>query len=141
MQCDELLAALNEYVDGGLDPGLCAAFEDHLKGCNPCQIVIDNVRHTIQLYKGDEPYELRAEFQEHMEGHGIDTRMVWTGNVTRQPAFAGVPHRVPEGGLPNADRVMETGLVLPCNHAMSDADVDYVCETIGAFLDGRNHAA
>ena len=23
-----------------------------------------------------------------MEGHGIDTRMVWTGNVTRQPAFA-----------------------------------------------------
>ena len=30
----------------------------------------------------------RADFQEHMEGHGIDTRMVWTGNVTRQPAFA-----------------------------------------------------
>ena len=30
----------------------------------------------------------RAEFQEHMEGNGVDTRMVWTGNVTRQPAFA-----------------------------------------------------
>ena len=31
-----------------------------------------------------------AEFQEHMEAHGVDTRMVWTGNVTRQPAFAKV---------------------------------------------------
>ena len=25
-----------------------------------------------------------------MEAHGVDTRMVWTGNVTRQPAFAKV---------------------------------------------------
>ena len=32
----------------------------------------------------------RAEFQQYMEAHGIDTRMVWTGNVTRQPAFAEV---------------------------------------------------
>ena len=29
----------------------------------------------------------RGDFQEHMEAHGIDTRMVWTGNATRQPAF------------------------------------------------------
>ena len=39
----------------------------------------------------------RAEFQQHMEAHGVDTRMVWTGNVTRQPAFAKVPHRAPDG--------------------------------------------
>ena len=26
-----------------------------------------------------------------MESHGIDTRMVWTGNVTRQPAFRDQP--------------------------------------------------
>ena len=82
----------------------------------------------------------RAEFQEHMEAHGIDTRMVWTGNVTRQPAFANVPHRVPDGGLPNADRVMEQGLILPSNHGLDDDDLEYLCITAGRFLDEHGHA-
>jgi CDP-4-dehydro-6-deoxyglucose reductase, E1 len=82
----------------------------------------------------------RAEFQEHMEGHGIDTRMVWTGNVTRQPAFAGVPHRVPDGGLPNADHVMAQGLVLPSNHGLDDDDLEYLCVTAGRFLKDHGFA-
>jgi len=69
-----------------------------------------------------------------MESHGVDTRMVWTGNAARQPAFKGVAHRVPPGGLPNADRVMEQGLILPANHNLTDADVDYIWETAEAFL-------
>jgi CDP-6-deoxy-D-xylo-4-hexulose-3-dehydrase len=81
----------------------------------------------------------RAEFQEHMEGHGVDTRMVWTGNVTRQPAFAKVPHRVPDGGLPNADRVMEQGLILPLNHGLDDDDIEYLCVTAGRFLQDHGH--
>jgi CDP-6-deoxy-D-xylo-4-hexulose-3-dehydrase len=76
----------------------------------------------------------RSEFQAHMERAGVDTRMVWTGNVTRQPAFAKVPHRVAPGGLTNADRVMQTGLILPCNHAIDDDGVAYICETVDAFL-------
>jgi CDP-4-dehydro-6-deoxyglucose reductase, E1 len=76
----------------------------------------------------------RSEFQRHMESHGIDTRMVWTGNVTRQPAFRRTPHLVPPGGLPNADRVMEQGLVLPSNHALDDADIDYIWASAMAFL-------
>jgi CDP-6-deoxy-D-xylo-4-hexulose-3-dehydrase len=77
----------------------------------------------------------RAEFQQYMEARGIDTRMVWTGNVTRQPAFAHVPHRTPAGGLPNADRVMEQGLILPLNHGLDDDDVEYLCVTAGRFLE------
>jgi CDP-6-deoxy-D-xylo-4-hexulose-3-dehydrase len=77
----------------------------------------------------------RAEFQHHMEDHGVDTRMVWTGNVTRQPAFAKVPHRTPAAGLPNADRVMEQGLILPLNHGLDDDDIEYLCVTAGRFLE------
>ena len=79
----------------------------------------------------------RSEFQVHMEGQGIDTRMVWTGNALRQPAFKGIAHRAPPNGCPNADRVMEQGLVLPSNHAMSDDDVDYIAETVDAYLASR----
>ena len=77
----------------------------------------------------------RADFQAHMEAAGVDTRMVWTGNVTRQPAFKGVAHRVAAGGLPNADRVMETGLVLPCNHAIDDDGIAYIGDTMDAFFE------
>jgi RNA polymerase sigma-70 factor (ECF subfamily) len=58
MKCEELLAALNQYVDGDLDPGICDSFQDHLQDCNPCQIVVDNIRQTIRLYKAEEPFEL-----------------------------------------------------------------------------------
>lgn len=66
MKCDELLKALNDYVDGDIDPGICEEFEQHLAGCNPCQVVIDNIRRTITLYKGDEPYPLPEQFHERL---------------------------------------------------------------------------
>jgi CDP-6-deoxy-D-xylo-4-hexulose-3-dehydrase len=77
----------------------------------------------------------RGDLQQWMERHGVDTRMVWTGNVTRQPAFRAVEHRVPPGGLPNADRVMEWGLILPNNHSMDDDDCHYIGECVAAFLE------
>jgi CDP-6-deoxy-D-xylo-4-hexulose-3-dehydrase len=76
----------------------------------------------------------RSEFQSWMETNGIDTRMVWTGNVTRQPMLRGQEFRVPAGGLPNADRVMEWGLILPNNHSLNDEDCAYIGETVEAFL-------
>ena len=66
MKCEELLAMLNEYVDGGVDPGVCDQFEKHLAGCNPCQVVVDNIRQTITLYKDGQPYELPDPFRERM---------------------------------------------------------------------------
>jgi len=77
----------------------------------------------------------RGEFQRWMETHGVDTRMVWTGNAARQPAFRDQPHRSPPGGLPNADRVMEWGVVLPNSHSMTDDDCAYIGETVAAFVD------
>ncbi len=80
----------------------------------------------------------RAELQEWMESHGVDTRMVWTGNAARQPAFRDRPFRQPPGGLPNADRVMERGLILPNNHSLTDDDCSYIGECVEGFL--RHHA-
>ena len=78
----------------------------------------------------------RADFQQHMERNGVDTRMVWTGNILRQPGFRSIEHRQPEDGLPNADRVMEWGVVLPSNHGLDDDDVDHIVATAEQFLAG-----
>ena len=66
MKCEELLKQLNEYVDGTVDPSICEEFEKHMRGCNPCQVVVDNIRKTITLYKNGEHYELPIEFRERL---------------------------------------------------------------------------
>jgi CDP-6-deoxy-D-xylo-4-hexulose-3-dehydrase len=95
---------------------------------------VDTGWHMFPVMIKPESGVRRAEFQHHMESNGIDTRMVWTGNVTRQPAFRAIEHRVAPGGLPNADRVMETGLILPLNHAIDDDGIALICETADAFI-------
>jgi CDP-4-dehydro-6-deoxyglucose reductase, E1 len=93
--------------------------------------------HMFPLLVRPESGIRRAELQSWMERRGIDTRMVWTGNAARQPAFRDKPHRQPEAGLPNADLVMEWGLVLPNNHNMTDDDCAYIGETVEAFVTGK----
>jgi len=66
MKCAELLKYLNEYVDGTVDPAVCEEFEKHMAGCNPCQVVVDNIRKTIALYKDGQPYKLPVEFHERL---------------------------------------------------------------------------
>jgi anti-sigma factor RsiW len=62
MKCEELLVMLNEYVDGTVDPSVCEEFERHMADCNPCQVVVDNIRQTITLYRDGRPYPLPARF-------------------------------------------------------------------------------
>ncbi len=95
---------------------------------------LDTAWHMFPLMIRADSGVRRSEFQQHMEKHGVDTRMIWTGNVTRQPAFRNLSCRVPSRGLPNADRVMEQGVVLPSSHGLSDEDIDYIWATAQDFL-------
>jgi CDP-6-deoxy-D-xylo-4-hexulose-3-dehydrase len=95
---------------------------------------VDTAWHMFPVLIRPESGVQRSDFQQHMERNGVDTRMVWTGNALRQPAFKGIARRTPERGLPNADRVMEQGLVLPSNHSLNDDDIDYIWTTTEAAL-------
>ena len=66
MKCEELLKALSDYVDGDIAPNICAEFEKHLSGCDPCQVVVDNIRKTVSLYQGDREYPLPEEFHQRL---------------------------------------------------------------------------
>ena len=95
---------------------------------------VDTAWHMFPVCIRPESGVHRSAFQQHMERNGVDTRMVWTGNALRQPAFRHIAHRAPTSGLPNADRVMEQGLVLPSNHGLHDEDIDYIWATAAAAL-------
>ena len=95
---------------------------------------VDTAWHMFPVLIRPESGVERGAFQTHMEANGIDTRMVWTGNALRQPAFRTMTHRQPAGGLPNTDAVMERGLIPPSNHSLSEDDIEYIWTTAAAFL-------
>ena len=61
--------------------------------------------------------------------------MVWTGNILRQPGFAGDARTVrPPTACPNADRVMDRGLTLPSHQGLSSDAVGHIAESLAVFL-------
>jgi CDP-6-deoxy-D-xylo-4-hexulose-3-dehydrase len=76
----------------------------------------------------------RSAMQQFFLDRGIPTRMVWTGNILRQPGFAKIPHRAPNDGLPGADRVMDRALSLPSHNGLSSDDVGRIVEALSDSL-------
>ena len=64
MTCDELLHALNGFVDGETATPLCQRFAAHLAQCNPCQVVVDNIRQTITLYRDGQAIPMPQDLQD-----------------------------------------------------------------------------
>ena len=75
----------------------------------------------------------RYDFLKHMESKGIQTRVLFSGNVTRHPAYQKADFRV-YGQLKNADYVMARGLLLGCHQGMGLEDLGYVTQTANEFL-------
>lgn len=75
----------------------------------------------------------RYEFLKHLEENGIQTRVIFSGNITRHPLYKKVNYKV-KGSLVQADEIMANGLLVGCNQGMSEADVQFVIETAEEFL-------
>lgn len=88
------------------------------------------------LVKETAPFS-RSDLQEAIEADGIDTRTVWSGNVTRHPMMAGVTYRQPAEGLPVADAVFARGMSLGMSHGLTDAEVNRITESIHRFAARR----
>lgn len=90
------------------------------------------------LVRPDAPFT-RSDLQEFLEEAGIDTRTVWSGNVTRHPMMRGIEYRQPAGGLPGADEVFARGMSLGMSHGTTDEELRHVVDSIHAFA--SRHAA
>lgn len=85
------------------------------------------------LIKESAPFS-RKEFQIYLEKRDIQTRVCFTGNVLRQPMSHGITKVVRPEGYPNADAVMERGVLLPLHHGMTDEMFDRLHATIDEFV-------
>lgn len=98
----------------------------------------DGARTTWMRYclaiDDDAPFT-RRQVQEFLGQRHVETRMVWTGNIIRQPGFAKIAHRVPDRGLPNCDRVMDRAICLPIHHGLNRDHMDYIGDQLAALFE------
>ena len=85
------------------------------------------------LINDDAPFS-RKEFQIFLEEKDIQTRVVFSGNVTRQPMAKEFIHKISSLGLEKADKIMKNGVLLPVHHGMSDEMFDRLHSTIEEFI-------
>lgn len=73
--------------------------------------------------------ERRDDLKRHLADHGIGTLIQWGGVPVHRMRFLGFDQT-----LPATDRFFERCLMLPMNHMLSDADVDWVIDRVRAFF-------
>jgi CDP-6-deoxy-D-xylo-4-hexulose-3-dehydrase len=75
----------------------------------------------------------RRDLQIFLERRNIQTRVVFTGNITRQPGFRDIAKRTAPSGYAEADKVMKGGILLACHHGLTPALLAHVRASFEAF--------
>jgi CDP-4-dehydro-6-deoxyglucose reductase, E1 len=70
----------------------------------------------------------RDQVTRFLEGRRIATRLLFAGNLLRQPAYQGIPHRV-VGSLANADRIMNDTFWIGVFPGITPPMIEYVVES------------
>lgn len=71
----------------------------------------------------------RQKMTQFLEEHHIQTRMLFAGNITKQPAFQGVNYRV-VGDLKNTDKIMHDTFLVGVYPGLNDEKIEYMSEKI-----------
>lgn len=82
----------------------------------------------------------RDNLVRHLEGRRIGTRLLFGGNLLRQPAYRNIPHRV-VGDLRNADFVMNHVFWIGVFPGLTGPMLDYVLDTFHSFCKMHDYAA
>jgi len=66
MNCTDFLSQLTDYFDGQISPDLLEEVRAHLAGCTHCEVVLNTTRQTIEVYRGNEIYEISDDLRDRL---------------------------------------------------------------------------
>jgi CDP-4-dehydro-6-deoxyglucose reductase, E1 len=138
-----------EYLRRGLQD--CGEFFDfmlptHATGWTPDGFTWDNSGHTsscswfgFMLLVKPNPHFTKVDFARHLDQKKIGNRMLFGGNLVRQPVLVQLRQDRPDafrvcGDLPGADRVMNECVFVGTYPGLTRPMLDYLIETIQAFV-------
>jgi len=81
----------------------------------------------------DEAPFRRRELLQWLEAARIETRLLFAGNITRQPAYRDITYRT-VGELANADLVMRGAFFVGVYPGLDEPRLDYMLQTFSAFF-------
>ena len=85
------------------------------------------------LVRPEAPF-MRHELTRFLEINRVQTRLIFAGNILRQPAYAEIEHRA-VGDLAVSDQIMRGGFFVGVFPGLDQPRLDYMLETFGRFFD------
>lgn len=76
----------------------------------------------------------RLEITTFLEKNNVQTRVVFTGNILRQPGFKDIAHKSAIKTFPAADEIMERGFVVGCHHGLTEEHLVQLKKLFEKFL-------
>jgi hypothetical protein len=64
--CTEFLAQLDELIDDSVTAQMRADLQEHLRGCEHCEVTLSTTRKTIEIYRSHEIYDLPAGLRDRL---------------------------------------------------------------------------
>jgi CDP-6-deoxy-D-xylo-4-hexulose-3-dehydrase len=77
----------------------------------------------------------RKDLVDYLENNKIATRMLFGGNLLKQPAYANIKCRV-AGGLENTDRIMNDLFWIGVYPGLTEDMIDYILSKFRSFMEG-----
>ena len=85
------------------------------------------------IVKEDAPFT-RTDMQIFLEKRNIQTRVVFTGNILRQPGYKNIDCIGQADAFINSDNVMRGGILLALHHGLTDEMTDHIHDSATEFL-------
>lgn len=66
MTCTEFIALLDDLIDDSVSTKMRADLQEHLRGCEHCEVTLNTTRKTIEIYRSHEIYDLPPDLRERL---------------------------------------------------------------------------
>jgi CDP-4-dehydro-6-deoxyglucose reductase, E1 len=78
----------------------------------------------------------RVELTQYLDGYKIGTRLLFAGNLTKQPYFKNIEYRI-IGNLTNTDIIMNKTFWLGVYPGIGEEQLDYICKVLTEFFSSK----
>ena len=82
VNCEQVWREISNYLEGDIEPGLRAAMEEHVRGCEHCTAVLDGTRNVVQLYGDERMIEVPLGFGQRLQRRLEENQSRWPARLS-----------------------------------------------------------